>query len=76
MKNIVTLRAVLIVVAIGAMLVTLTKGVISKTNGPRGHAAHRIVLVSATGQKIPGFFEGLQPIPAYINGKMYPKERN
>ena len=40
--------------------------------GPRS-ANFRTTVVSSSGSKLISFFDGLRPVPAYLNGKVYSK---
>ncbi|HXM44252.1 MAG TPA: hypothetical protein VN924_23655 [Bryobacteraceae bacterium] len=64
---------------IGSILaLTALATIIAFTIANRMHAprASHVVLASYTGQHLTSFFAGLSPVPAYVNGKLYPKDSN
>jgi hypothetical protein len=73
MKRPVSFRALAVIVALGAVV---TLGVVSQTKTPRkARIPSNIVLVSNAGERLPSFFDGLDPVKGYVNGKMYKKNR-
>jgi hypothetical protein len=53
-------------------VVTLT---IANHNVRRARRPSRVALASYTGEHLTSFFRGLRPVPAYVNGKIYPPNR-
>src|ERR1039458_3433799 len=53
-------------------VVTLT---IANHDVRRARRPSRVALASYTGEHLTSFFRGLRPVPAYVNGKIYPPNR-
>src|SRR5581483_3466320 len=67
-------RAYIVILALGVLVVlgiVIEISVSKQTRTPT-----RVLLVSVTGERIPSLFAGIAPIQAYVDGRMYQKNRN
>src|ERR1700722_3297480 len=58
--------------ALAALVAAIALTIANRMHVRLATRASHVVLASYTGEHLTSFFAGLHPVPAYINGKLYP----